>query len=45
MFDTASEKGQVSYRTVIKLNAQTDQIYKMSDLRKKYLIPGQRKNE
>lgn len=45
MFDTASEKGQVSYRKVIKLNAQTDELYKMSDLRKKYLIPGQRRNE
>ena len=45
MFDTASEKGQVSYRTVIRLEAQTDEIYKMSDLREKYLIPGQRINE
>ena len=45
MFDTASEKGQVSYRTVIKLDAQTNQIYKMSDLKEQYLIPGQRRNE
>ena len=45
MFDTASEKGQVSYRIEIKLEAQTDEIYKMSDLREKYLIPGQRRNE
>ena len=45
MFDTASEKGQVSYRTVFHLEAKTDEIYKMSDLRQKYLIPGQRRNE
>ena len=45
MFDTASEKGQVSYRTVISLEAKTDEIYKMSDLREKYLVPGQRRNE
>ncbi len=45
MFDTASEKGQVSYRTVIDLASQTDEIYKMSDLEEKYLIPGQRRNE
>ena len=45
MYDTASERGQVSYRMVIKLESQTDEIYKMSDLSEKYLIPGQRRNE
>lgn len=45
MYDTASENGQVSYKMVISLEAQTDEVYKMSDLKSMYLIPGQRKNE
>lgn len=45
MFDTASEKGQVSYRTVVKLEANIDEIYKMADLKKQYLVPGQRRHE
>lgn len=44
MFDTASEKGQIAYRTVIKLDEQSNEVYKMSDLKTKYLIPGQRQN-
>lgn len=42
MFDTASVRGQVAEKKIIKLNENLDEVYKSSDLAKMYLVPGQR---
>ncbi|MBQ9313437.1 MAG: hypothetical protein IJ220_00285 [Clostridia bacterium] len=42
MFDTASEKGQVSFRKIISLHGGEDEIYSSKDLEAMYLVPGQR---
>ena len=44
LFDTATFHGQVAYKKVVQLKTD-DVVFRMEDMEKQYLIPGQNRME